>query len=393
VQRCIAEAAGGGPVVTVAPFSPRRVGLVQTHLPGLKASVYRKAEQVTQARLARLGCPLVRNIPCDHNRDAVAAALADLRADGCDIALVLGATAIADRADVIPAAVEALGGTVEHLGMPVDPGNLMLLAGIGPMRVLGLPGSARSPRLHGFDWVLQRLVAGIEVDGEALMRMGVGGLLKEIPSRPQPRASAVPGVTEDDDAMPGAPPRVAAIILAAGQSRRMGALNKLLAEIDGKPMVAHAADAALASRAEPVIVVTGHQPEMVAAALEGRAVEFVHNPDFADGLSTSLRHAIAALPDATRVYPGHEYMDNNLGFTLDREPDNQVARDLKEELKDQDPNHARITTLGEERQINTFLRLDSASVIAGLKEKFADLPDVPDAKSVFLKLRELRNSW
>jgi hydroxyacylglutathione hydrolase len=102
---------------------------------------------------------------------------------------------------------------------------------------------------------------------------------------------------------------------------------------------------------------------------------------------------IAALPDATRVYPGHEYMANNLGFTLDREPDNQAAKDLLEELKGQDPNDAKITTLGEERQINTFLRLDSPSVVAGLKERFADLPNAPDEKSVFLKLRQLRNGW
>jgi len=295
--QCLAAVDADGPIVSVAPFAPRRVGLVQSRLPGLKKSVYAKAEQVTERRLAGLGCTFVRNIICDHRVDAVAAALEELRATGCDIALVLGATAIADRADVIPAAVSALGGTVEHLGMPVDPGNLMLLAAVGPMRVLGLPGSARSPRLHGFDWVLQRLVAGIEVTGEALMRMGVGGLLKEIPSRPQPRISAVPDDTEEHDAMPEAPPRIAAIILAAGQSRRMGAINKLLAEIDGKPMVAHAADAALASRAKPVIVVTGHQPELVAAALAGRDVELVQNPDFADGLSTSLKRAIGALPD------------------------------------------------------------------------------------------------
>jgi hydroxyacylglutathione hydrolase len=102
---------------------------------------------------------------------------------------------------------------------------------------------------------------------------------------------------------------------------------------------------------------------------------------------------IAALPDATRVYPGHEYMANNLAFTLDREPDNAAAKDLLEELQDQDPNDAKITTLGEERQINTFLRLDSPTVVAGVKERFSDLPDDPDEKSVFLKLRELRNEW
>ncbi|MEE8332607.1 MAG: NTP transferase domain-containing protein, partial [Alphaproteobacteria bacterium] len=275
VESCIGQAQG---CVTVAPFRPHRVGLVQTRLPGLKPQIYVKAEQVTQARLTSLGCELTHNILCDHDVGAVAAALDELRAANCDIALVLGATAIADRADVIPAAVTTLGGEIEHFGMPVDPGNLMLLAGIGSMRVLGLPGSARSPRLHGFDWVLQRIIAGTGISGDGLMRMGVGGLLKEIPSRPQPRASAV---TDEVD-MPTNTPRIAAIILAAGQSRRMGSTNKLLAEIDGKPMVVHAADAALNSHADPVIVVTGHEPEQVAAALDGRAVELVHNPDFAD---------------------------------------------------------------------------------------------------------------
>ena len=102
---------------------------------------------------------------------------------------------------------------------------------------------------------------------------------------------------------------------------------------------------------------------------------------------------IAPLPDDTLVYPGHDYMINNLDFTLDREPDNQTAKDLKEKLKDQDPNNALISDLGIERNINTFLRLDSPTIIDGLKEKFSDLPSHPETKSVFLKLRELRNSW
>ena len=110
-------------------------------------------------------------------------------------------------------------------------------------------------------------------------------------------------------------------------------------------------------------------------------------------LYETFSEKIAALPDAARVYPGHDYMTNNLGFTLDREPDNQAAKDLLDELSDQDPDNARITTLGEERQINTFLRLSSPSVIAGLKERFPDLPENPDEKTVFLKLRELRNEW
>lgn len=102
---------------------------------------------------------------------------------------------------------------------------------------------------------------------------------------------------------------------------------------------------------------------------------------------------LAQLPDDTLVYPGHDYIANNLSFTLDREPDNEKAATLLEEVRDQDPKQALVTTLGLEKDINTFFRLHNPTVIATLREEFSDFPDEPDAKTVFLKLRELRNSW
>ncbi len=102
---------------------------------------------------------------------------------------------------------------------------------------------------------------------------------------------------------------------------------------------------------------------------------------------------LAKLPDTTLIYPGHDYIANNLEFTLDREPDNARAPELLGEVEDQDPNQALVSTLGLEKEINTFFRLHSPSVIARLREAFPDLPDEPDEKTVFLKLRELRNSW
>ncbi len=104
--------------------------------------------------------------------------------------LVAGASAILDRRDVIPASVVALGGAIDHFGMPVDPGNLLLMARVGATHVLGLPGCARSPRVNGFDWVLRRLVADLPFDAAVLAGMGVGGLLSEISCRPLPRARA-----------------------------------------------------------------------------------------------------------------------------------------------------------------------------------------------------------
>ena len=292
IEACAAIAADGGAIVDVAAFRPARVGLIQTRLPGLKESVAGKTVETTRARLGGYGATLDHELRCDHTESAVAAALGALRDDGCAIALVLGASAIVDRRDVVPAAIGQAGGTVEHFGMPVDPGNLMLLARLGDMRVLGLPGSARSPRLHGFDWVLQRLIAGIAVSGADLMAMGVGGLLKEIPSRPMPREDLagrpVPEAARGH--------RIGAVILAAGQSRRMGSVNKLVADIDGTPMVARVADAVLASAADPVVVALGHEADRLRAALAGRDLTIVHNPDYAAGLSTTLKRALAALP-------------------------------------------------------------------------------------------------
>jgi molybdenum cofactor cytidylyltransferase len=199
---------------------------------------------------------------------------------------VFGASAIADRRDVIPAAITDVGGTIEHFGMPVDPGNLLLIGQAGGVPVLGAPGCARSPVENGFDWVLMRLLAGLKVTRAELTGMGVGGLLMEIVTRPQPRESLATDSNRN----------VAAVILAAGRSTRMGGPNKLLAELDGRPLVRIVTEQALASKARGVIVVTGHQADEVKKALQELKVTFVHNPDFAEGLAGSVKAGIAAVP-------------------------------------------------------------------------------------------------
>ena len=119
----------------------------------------------------------------------------------------------------------------------------------------------------------------------------------------------------------------------------------------------------------------------------------VHNGGNAEDMYTTFADQLAKLPDSTRVYPGHDYIENNLRFTLAREADNAAAKALLPEVTGHDPAKARVTTLGEEKQINTFMRLTSASVIAALHESFPELPERPDPKTVFVKLRELRNRW
>ena len=294
VKQCAQVAISEGPLFWVAPFQPRSVGLVQTRLPGLKESILDKTRQVTEGRLSALGCRLVFEERCPHATSELASMIRDALGYRIDILLIHGASAILDRRDVIPAAIIAAGGRIDHFGMPVDPGNLLLLGHVAERVVLGLPGCARSPKVNGFDWVLERLVAGLPVGSAEIMRMGSGGLLAEIPSRPLPRAEAKPAEQRLRAKPTG--PRIGALLLAAGQSRRMGGPNKLLAEVDGAPMVAYVARRLLASRARPITAVLGNQADAVEAALGKLPVERVRNPEFAGGLSTSLKRGIAALP-------------------------------------------------------------------------------------------------
>jgi molybdenum cofactor cytidylyltransferase len=295
VGECARAAIVGGPLLRVAAFQPLSVGLVQTRLPGLKETILDKTREVTLGRLATLGCRLAVEERCAHEAVALTATIRDAFGHGLDMLLIHGASAILDRRDVIPAAITAAGGRVDHFGMPVDPGNLLLLGHLGERPVLGLPGCARSPKVNGFDWVLERLVAQLPVGAAEIMRMGAGGLLAEIPTRPLPRAEAKPPAEKSKSAATG--PRVGAILLAAGQSRRMGGPNKLLCEIDGVPMVARVARRLLASHARPIVAVLGARADEVDDALGPLPVERVRNPDFAAGLSTSLKRGLAALPD------------------------------------------------------------------------------------------------
>jgi molybdenum cofactor cytidylyltransferase len=180
------EAVGPRGAVWVAPFRPLRVGVVSTLLPGLKASVIAKTLRVLEARLAKSSAAIGKEERVAHEEGALAAAIERL-APHSDALVIFGASAITDRRDVIPRAIEASGGRIEHFGMPVDPGNLLLLAERAGAPIIGAPGCARSPKENGFDWVLDRILAGVPITSADIKAMGVGGLLMEIASRPQPR--------------------------------------------------------------------------------------------------------------------------------------------------------------------------------------------------------------
>ncbi len=227
--RDAALAAAQRPLVRIAPYRVRKVGVVSTLLPGLSPKVIDKTLKITAERLAPANATIVAERRVPHEQAALARALGEVLKQGAELVIVFGASAIADRRDVIPA---ALGGdrranrAFRHAGRSRQSVADRRLPRGHP--VLGAPGCARSPKENGFDWVLMRLLAGLQVPREDITGMGVGGLLMEIVTRPQPR---------DEPVQPAR--NIAALVLAAGRSSRMGGPNKLLAEIGGHAARAH----------------------------------------------------------------------------------------------------------------------------------------------------------
>jgi len=290
VAACVAQA-GQGAALGVLPFQPQRAALIVTEQPGDPQRNYIAAVNSSRRRLQDLGSHLGLVQRCGHRTGAVAAALQEAIAAGCSMILIAGTTVPKDRADIVPAGIVAAGGEILHFGMPVEPGNMLLLARIGSVPVIILPGCARSRRTNGLDWVLQRMLAGLPMAAEQIMAMGVGGLIRS------------PLEADDDEKAPEPEPvrapvgrRVAALILAAGSSRRMGNGNKLLQEAGGVPMLRRVANAALASRCTSVLVVTGFAAADVQNCLAGLELNFAYNPEYETGMASSMRCGLASLP-------------------------------------------------------------------------------------------------
>jgi molybdenum cofactor cytidylyltransferase len=268
----------------VKPFAGRAVSLIATELPSLKPSVMDKTARVLSRRLVASGSHLVRETRVAHHVEPVAQALLDalrLPDSAPKLVILFGASAVIDAEDVIPEAIRRAGGEVVQVGMPVDPGNLLVLGRIGDIPVIGAPGCARSPKENGFDWVLDRILAGEQPSAVDISGMGVGGLLMEIQARPSLREA---------EARTSPAGKLVTVILAAGQARRMGegGPHKLLAEFGGVPLIRRSVMTAIGSRSASVIVVTGHRKSEIESALSGLDVTIAHNPDYASGMASSL---------------------------------------------------------------------------------------------------------
>lgn len=300
------EAAGQAGILRVLPFMSARIGLVATTLPSLKPSVMDKTVRLLQARLDASDSRITRECRVPHDDEAVAGALRTLQTE-CDLIVIFGASAIVDPQDVIPAAIRLAGGEVEHVGMPVDPGNLLVLGQLANVTVIGAPGCARSPKENGFDWVLSRILAGEKPTARAIMHMGVGGLLKEIVSRPQPRlgSGGSPVTANSVDILVLAAGKASRMTVDAPKEREIGESSpphKLLAEFDGVPLIRKSVETALHSGGRDIHVVVGHRANDMRDALLGIDVDVIDNPDFEEGMASSLRTGVAALkPGAAGV--------------------------------------------------------------------------------------------
>lgn len=269
----------------IKPFNRTKVTLISTRLSHLKEATMDKTRHVLEERLGFANAALHNEIRVDHSIEALSVGIKRACEDNPELIILFGASAVVDEDDVLPASIKLAGGTVDRVGMPVDPGNLLILASIKGIPVLGAPGCARSPKQNGFDWLLYRMLADVPVTSKDISQMGVGGLLMEIVSRPQPRSGGI-------DAKEGP---VDIIVLAAGRSSRMGDHNKLLATFNDLPLVRKSVQAALSSKARSVTVVVGHMADEIKSALDGLNVEFVHNANFKEGLSTSLKAGLQSL--------------------------------------------------------------------------------------------------
>ena len=267
----------------------KKVELIQTYYDWQKKSIFKATSNVTRNRLEALGCKLNKETLIPHDQKSLCKEIKSSIDNGVQVLLISGASAITDRSDYIPKAILSVGGEIIQYGLAVDPGNLLLIGKIGSSTVIGMPGCARSPKLNGFDWVLHLLMADIPISKSELADMGAGGLLMEIASRPLPRALAK-SVNKRQKKIMG-------VILAAGNSTRMGKDNKLLKNTNGIPLVRHIAVEMLKSDLDSCSIVLGYQSDKVAGVIKDLNISLILNPVWEEGQASSLRTALNALDD------------------------------------------------------------------------------------------------
>ena len=175
-------------LIIVKPVKEKKFSLIQTSHENMKESFYKKTSIETKKRVENLSCFLLDDTICEHNEKELTSKISSIIKKDIDILLISCASAVSDRNDILPKSIMNLGGNIIHFGLPVDPGNLLILASLNNKLILGMPGCARSPSLNGLDLILRMLVTDIKIDKKIIASLGVGGLLKDTRLRPFPRS-------------------------------------------------------------------------------------------------------------------------------------------------------------------------------------------------------------
>ena len=265
-------------------FKEKKCALILTHSNKENIKLNNISEKRIKERLETLNCTIKLIKTCKHDAKDISGIIKHFIKTDVDLILILGSSAIVDIKDKIPEAIMNSGGTIIRFGMPVDPGNLLLLGKIQKKTIIGLPGCARSPTLNGFDWVLERILSGNNIDNNDISAMGVGGLLKTINKREK-------NLVKDSKY------KITNIILAAGQSKRMLKDNKLLIKINKQTMLEKMIFTSLNSNANNTVLVLGYQSDIIQEIIQNNNITTVINTDYKKGLSSSLQCGISALPD------------------------------------------------------------------------------------------------
>ena len=299
--------------LSVHTANARTAHLLQTTMQDMAPSILEKTERVTGRRLARRQVQLESSEHCPHEIEALTERLKELAGRITSATdthanswiLISGASAISDRRDVIPQALEAAGGSIERCGIPVDPGNLLMLGQLKGNTVIGIPGCARSPKHNGLDLFMDRLACDLPITKDWINSLAIGGLMDEIIDRPTPRSQSKPMNIPTESKNSNPYHRVSAILLAGGSSKRFGRDNKLFAERSGRPLISHALDNIVDSQLQRLIVVLGHDAqgvkqfcgEHLKQQIEDNSisVDFVVNTDFESGMGSSLKTGVSTL--------------------------------------------------------------------------------------------------
>lgn len=271
--------------VEIYPLHRRHVALVVSQSSEQASSIQRIVD-VHRSRIEGLGSQIDRVYRCEHTVESIAQSLQSMVMEVWDLVLFYGETAVVDIDDVLPLAIRSVGGEVERVGMPVEPGNMLLLGSIQKRPIVGVPRCAQHIQQSGLDLVLARALSGAPLSSLDIARLGVGGYLKrnDSPIVPKERRHTI-----------------GAVVLMAGLSSRMKGANKLSMSIpkpdgDGNTTVSvQTVQRVLSAGYAPVVVVTGYQEREIRALLQGLPVRFVHNPAFADGMGTSIAKAFSVL--------------------------------------------------------------------------------------------------